>query len=420
MDTYIVIITLMGLAFLGAAWLPRLVDEAPLSFPILYVAAGVLLFVLPLGIYLPNPLESGVFTQHFTEAILIIALTGAGLKLARPVGWQRWSLTWRLLGIGMPLCMVATAFVGWWIVGLPPAAALLLGAVLAPTDPVLASDVQAGAPGEEEGGDVRFALTSEAGLNDGLAFPFVNLAIAVAAAEAASTAWLSNWQAWLLDWFLTDVLYKLAVGLVAGIGIGYLLALIFFRVASFYSARSTREAFVVLSITFLTYGITELLHGYGFLAVFIAAVVIRQNERSHSYHAELHDFSEGFERILMALMLILFGGLIGEGLLGNLTWAAAAGGLIVVFVLRPATGLLALAGSKSLRSERAVISFFGIRGIGSLFYLAYALNHHAFEEFGLLWSTVAYVVLLSIFVHGTSATLAMRHVDQRRVPAGSS
>lgn len=407
MDTYILILTLMGLAFLGAAWLPRLVDDAPLSFPILYVLAGMLLFTLPLNSILPNPLESGYFTERFTELIVIIALTGAGLKLSRPIGWKGWALTWRLLAIGMPLCIAAVALLGWWALGLAPASAVLLGAVLAPTDPVLASDVQVGAPHEEKEGEVRFALTSEAGLNDGLAFPFTNLAIAMAAAGTGTSAWL-------LDWFLVDVLYKLVVGTLTGLGIGYVLAYLFFRVAANHT-RSARDGFVVLAITFLAYGATEFLHGYDFLAVFIAALVMRQYERNHSYHEQLHDFSEAIERLLMTLMLILFGGLIAGGLLAGLTWQAALVGLAIVLVLRPLTGFLSLLRLDRPRRELFAVSFFGIRGIGSLYYLAYALNHEGFDNFGLLWSTVSFVILVSMITHGASATWVMRYVDKRKL-----
>jgi NhaP-type Na+/H+ or K+/H+ antiporter len=405
-DTYIVILTLMGLAFLGAAWLPRLVDDAPLSFPILYVLVGVLLFTLPLKSILPNPLESGYFTERFTELIVIVALTGAGLKLSRPVGWKGWALTWRLLAIGMPLCIAAVALLGWWALGLAPASAVLLGAVLAPTDPVLASDVQVGAPHEEKEGEVRFALTSEAGLNDGLAFPFTNLAIAMAAAGASS--------GWFLEWLQVDVLYKLGVGTVAGFAVGYGLAYLFFRVAASHT-RSARDGFVVLAITFLAYGLTELLHGYGFLAVFIAALVMRQFERNHRYHEELHDFSEGIERLLMTLMLILFGGLLAGGLLGSLTWQAAVVGVVIILVLRPLTGYLSLLRLDRPRRELYAVSFFGIRGIGSLYYLAYALNHEGFHSTGLLWSTVSFTILVSMIVHGASATWVMRYLDRRKL-----
>ena len=156
-----------------------------------------------------KPLESRVYTERITEFVLIISLMGAGLKLDRPVGWQRWAVTWRLLGISMPLTIAAIAALGWGLLGLGLASAILLGAALAPTDPVLASDIQVGPPNTEEEDEVRFALTSEAGLNDGLSFPFVNLAIAIAVYQGTAESWFQNW-------FLISVVWKLGAALVIG------------------------------------------------------------------------------------------------------------------------------------------------------------------------------------------------------------
>src|SRR5690606_16815149 len=137
---------------------------------------------------------------------------------------------------------------------------------------------------------------------------------------------------------------------------------------------------------------------------FIAALVMRQFERNHSYHEELHSFSEGFERLLMTLMLILFGGLVAGGLLNSLTWQAAVAGLAIIFVLRPVTAFLSLLLLDRPKRELYAVCFFGIRGIGSLYYLAYAMNHEGFGDFELLWSTVSFVVLVSMIAHGASAT----------------
>jgi len=175
---------LVGVGALLAALLPRLLANRPLSMPIVFLALGMAVFALAPALPSPDPIRYPDVAERLTEVGVIIALMGAGLKLDRKIGWKSWSSTWRLLALAMPLTIAATALLGWWWLGLAPAAALLLGSALAPTDPVLAADVQVGEPGGDEDGEdeVRFALTSEAGLNDALAFPFVYAAIHLAAA----------------------------------------------------------------------------------------------------------------------------------------------------------------------------------------------------------------------------------------------
>ena len=184
MDPYVVVLAGFGAVVLLTAWLPMVLKELPLSLPIVCVGLGVVIFSVPAvpGVA-PHPQEHLAITQRLTEFVVLIALMGAGLKLDRALAWVTCALTWRLLGIAMPLTIALLAVLGHALLGLGAAAAILLGASLAPTDPVLASDVQVGPPGEGLEDEVRFTLTSEAGLNDGLAFPFVNLAIALALAE---------------------------------------------------------------------------------------------------------------------------------------------------------------------------------------------------------------------------------------------
>lgn len=400
---------LTGIAALLAAVLPRLLEHRPLSMPIAFLGLGMLLFVLPTGLPGPDPLANPQLTTHLTEVGVIVALMGAGLKIDRPLGLHRWSSTWRLLAIAMPLCIAAVALLGWWWAGLVPAAALLLAGALAPTDPVLASDVQVGEPTDVEDSEdeVRFALTSEAGLNDGLAFPFVYAAIAIASVGLAP-------KAWLVHWLTVDVLYKLAVGVGGGLLIGWLLGKLFFRARS-DTLRLARhsEGFLALAATFLAYGLVEVAGGYGFLAVFLAARAIRSAERSHEFHQVLHDFSEQIERLLTVLLLLLFGGAVVGGLLAPLTWPAAAVGLTLVLVIRPLAGWLSLRGGPGRPAERWVISLFGIRGVGSFYYLAYATSHASFPQADLLWATVGLVVIVSVVVHGVAATPVMRVLDRR-------
>jgi NhaP-type Na+/H+ or K+/H+ antiporter len=406
-DTYDLALTLAGVAILGAAVVPRLLAERPLSFPVVYILAGMAAFALPFGLARPDPVNDGESVEHLTELVVLISLMGSGLRLDRPVGWKSWKVTWRLLAVAMPITIAGAAFLGWWMLGFLPATALLLGAVLAPTDPVLASDVQVGPPGEEEEDEVRFALTSEAGLNDGLAFPFTNAAIA-----ALGAATLGDWVG---GWFLEDVLLKLFVGVLVGFLVGRGLAWAAFRLpkASGRLAESA-EGFVAIAATLLAYGLGEIFHGYGFLSVFVAAVTLRDYERGHDYHQVLHEFAESTERLLMAGMLVLLGGAVVGGVLEPLTLRGAVFGLVLVLVLRPLSGAIALLGIRRPARERAAIAFFGIRGLGSAYYLAHALQEGDFGRADELWAVVTFVILVSAVLHGLTATPVMLRLEQRR------
>jgi NhaP-type Na+/H+ or K+/H+ antiporter len=287
---------------------------------------------------------------------------------------------------------------------LTPAAAVLLGAVLAPTDPVLASDVQVPAPaGDEDDDDVRFALTSEAGLNDGLAFPFTNLAILIALNGVAPSGWLG-------DFLLVEVLYKLSVGLLGGVVVGRILAWGIFARRS--PLPRTRDGMMALAATLIAYAVTEMVGGYGFLAVFVAAVVIRNQERKHSYLEVMHQFSDQIERLLSAVILVLFGGALASGILGYLDWPGVLVAVVIVLVVRPLAGVAGLARSPMPGRERAAIAFFGIRGVGSFYYLAYASNQVEFLQVEQVWAVTALVVLISVLVHGVTATPAMAYIDR--------
>jgi NhaP-type Na+/H+ or K+/H+ antiporter len=401
--------TLLGAGALAAAVLPRLVAGRPLSMPLVFLACGAALQLPPV-----DPVSGRVWVEHVTEICVIVSLMGAGLALNRPFGRRRWRATWRLLGITMPLTIAATALLAWALLGWPPAAALLLAAVLAPTDPVLASEVRVGAPtdSEHDEDEVRFALTSEAGLNDGLAFPVVMAAIALAGAAGAGLS-----GDWAGHWLLVDVLYRSAAGVLAGLAVGALLGWLFFRAGRQALRLSEhREGFVALGATFLSYGVTELVHGYGFLAVFVTACRIRAAERDHGYHTVLHDFVEQVERLLTAGLLFLLGVSVAQGALAELTWRGAAVGLLLLLVTRPLTGWAAQLGTTAGPRERLVTAFFGIRGIGSLFYLAHALGTEGFHvPAGELWSVVIFTVLASVVLHGVTASPAVSRLDRLRL-----
>ncbi|PSP54358.1 cation transporter [Halobacteriales archaeon QS_1_67_19] len=422
MAAYEAALLLVGIAIFGAVVLPRVLSDKPMSFPMIYVGVGFVLFSLPLGVEIPDPVEHVELAERLTEFVVIIALMGAGLKLDRPFDPGAWSTTWRLLGITMPLTILATALLGWGVLGALLPTAALLGAVIAPTDPVLASDVQATPPTEEldeevdpgeQEGEIRFALTSEAGLNDGLAFPFTHLAIATAAAAGSSLEWLG-------EWFLVHFLYEIAAGVVVGYLGGQVIARTIFDGRVTTQLGKVMEGAEALAATLIVYGATELVHGYGFIAVFVAALELRHFEWEHEYHTALHDYAVMIERIVMASVLLLFGGAIAGGLLAPLTLVDVAVGLTLIFVVRPLAGAIGLLGTDMPWSERLVTSSFGIRGIGSFYYLAFALNEAGFSEIELLvaadklWALVGFVALSSILVHGITANWVMDTVDRFR------
>ncbi|WP_432513329.1 cation:proton antiporter [Kineococcus sp. SYSU DK001] len=408
-----VLFSLAGFSALVAALLPRIVHSLPVSLPMAFLAGGVALGFVP-GLPTVDPVEHSTATQHVTEIVVIISLMGAGLALDRPIGWGAWRSTWRLIVVAMPLTIALVALGAHLLAGLPLVAALLLGAVLAPTDPVLASDVQVGEPSDEEGAEdeVRFALTSEAGLNDGAAFPVVHLAVALAAAGAA-VGWSD-----VGHWALEDVLLRGVVGVVGGLVIGKVLGALFFR-SPLPSLRlaDQAEGFTALAVTFLAYGLTELAHGYGFVAVFIAACTIRSAERAHGAHKVAHSFVEQIERMLTSWVLLLLGAALSDGLLAALTWQGALVGVLLIVVIRPLVGWVSLLGTPGGHRERLIIGVFGVRGIGSLFYLSYALAEEGTFPADPLWAVVGFTIALSVVVHGLTATPLVRRLDAARFRA---
>ena len=408
-DPYDLFLGALGIAVLAAAALPRLLAARPLSVPIVHLLLGGLAFWLIDDLPTPDPVAEDAIVERLSELVVIVSLMGAGLRLDRRIGWRSWGLTWRLLAVAMPLTIAATALLGWAALGLGAAGALLLGAVMAPTDPVLASDVQVQGPGEgdDEDDEVRTTLTSEAGLNDALAFPFTNLAIAVAAGGA-----------WFGGWVLEDVVVKLVVGILAGLVGGKVLQWFTFRSPPATSFARSADGVVAFGATLAVYAVAEVAHGYGFLSVFVAALVLRDAERDHEYHEVLHEFSDGLERLGAVVLLLLLGGAVVRGALEPLGWEGVLVALAVVLVVRPLAGWISLVGSAPSRHERAVIAAYGIRGMGSVYYLAHATAQADFAQADLLWAVTLTTIVLSIVLHGATASLALWQADVAREEGG--
>ena len=399
MNPTLLLLLLAGLGIYGAAVLERPLRRLRLSLPVVYVAVGWALFALPLGLPRFDPVGvegHAAVVEVLTKTIVVASLMAAGVAIDRPFSWAGWRQVGPLLAVTMLLTIGAVAALGWAGLGLAPPAALLLGAALSPTDPVLARSVEVGPPGENERDDVRFDLTVEAGLNDGLAFPFTHLAIAAAG--------MTGLGGWTLDWLAVDVVWRVA----AGIGVGVLVG----RAGAWYvyersdegrGGRPTNEGLVVIGTTLAAYGLAEAAAGYGFLAVFASAVAARQREAESEYHVAVHHFIDQVEQIVLVVMLLGFGGLLASGILSALTWPGALVGLAVVFVVRPLAGLAGLLRSGLPWPGRWAVAFLGVRGAGSVYYLAYAQAQADVEGLDVLWAVVAFTVLVSVVVHGAAA-----------------
>ena len=405
-NLYDPLLLLAAVVVLAAALVPRL-SSRYLTAPLLFMLAGAAVFTLPLDWPLPDLVEETWWPLRLTELGVIIALTSAGLKINKPFAWKSWQASWRLLAITMPLTIAAVAWLGWWALGLLPASALLLGAAIAPTDPVLAANVETTAPVEPDTSNTRVALTTEAGLNDGLAFPFINLALAVLLAGPDPSHWFAGW-------LIMDVLYKITVGIALGALSGWLLGKLLFGLPVTDNLARTMTGSIALSLTLLPYALAQLAASYGFVAVFVAACVFRQQESNHQYQQVLHDFSEEIEHVLRAVLMFLVGAYVMSGVLAGLSWLMVAVALATVFIVRPLTGLLALIGVSLPQEERLILAFYGIRGIGSFYYLAYAFSRADFPQAHILWQLLILIVVISVVVHGLTATYAMALLDRRR------
>lgn len=400
LNSYHIALAVVGVIVIVARWLPRLIsNREPAAAPLMIMFGAAAALLIPGLPSLPDPRQTPRVWELVSELTVIVALFGAGMRIDSLRPWRRWIPTFRMLGIAMPLTILAVALLGVGLAGLTVAAAILLGAVLAPTDPVLAADVQVGPPHEGMEHPVRFTLTTEAGLNDGLAFPFVYLGLIVAAEGL-------NPGIWAVDWFLRDIVYRVALGLAMGWMGGKALGLILFSVPRGAVLAETGSGVIALAGVLLCYGSTELIEGYGFIAVAVLGLTLRRIEEKHVFHRQLHDFSESIEHALTALLLIALGSVMPI-LFVDLTWTHLALAILLILVIRPLSGWIALSKTGLSSRDRAVVSVYGVRGIGSIYYLCYAGSHIEFVNEAQLWSLIALVILMSTVLHGFTVGWAM-------------
>lgn len=389
-----------------------------LTAAILYLLIGVLLGNSVLGIISLDPIVNPTVIRLLTEVAAIISLFTAGLKLRLPIFSPLWKTPFLLATLSMLITIALVTTFSILMLKLPFAAALLLGAILAPTDPVLASSVQVLGP--EDRNKLRFSLTAEAGLNDGTAFPFVMLGLGLLG--------LRNIGPWGVQWILVDLLWGIFGGLMIGTltasGIGKIVA--FLREK--HQETESFDDFLTIGLISLSYGTAVFLHAYGFLSVFAAGLALRRVERKESHHLQsesINDstisahmthavlkFNEQVERIGELGIVILCGAILSMHYFSiTYLWMIPA----LFLFIRPLSVFAVIRARE--HSHRILISWFGIRGIGPLYYLTYSIEkglpaHLAKPITGItLLSIVA-----SIFMHGLSAApLMLRHA--RRNPA---
>ncbi len=402
MDIYILNLLVVGLLLLfvtlGSGWIARL----PLSNALIYLIVGIVLG--PYGFDLIQFKPDADFLKRLTELVVIVSVFGCGLKVNLPLKVWAWNSTARLIGFLMPMTIFAIAAVGHWLLGFSWGAAVLLGGILAPTDPVLASEVQVEDVDEQD--ELRFGLTSEGGLNDALAFPFVYFGL----------YWLKDdWQNWFRQWVAVDLVWAIAAGAVMGIVVAKGVVRIDRHLQKFRQVEAEREDFVALSTILLTYSLTELVNGYGFLAVFVAGIVLQRGYYREKQMSQLV-FTEQIENLLEVVAILILGSLLAIEPIRQFGGKALLVAGLLLFVIRPGGTWLSTIGSRSPAAKRLLIGWFGIRGVGSLYYLFYALGE-GLQKTGKVGEQIAWItfltIVLSIILHGTSATPLMHWYEQK-------
>jgi NhaP-type Na+/H+ or K+/H+ antiporter len=410
---------LIGGLLLVMGLTPTVLKRAPITTAIIYLAVGLLVGPSALNLFHFNPLKESALLEALTEVAVLISLFSAGIKMPVPFKWTRWRTPILLATVSMTLTVVMVAAFAFYLLGLALGAGILLGAILAPTDPVLATDVQIRHPGDPD--KLRFTLTCEAGMNDGSAFPFVMLGLGLLGLhELGDFGW---------RWVLVDVVWATGAGIAIGAVGGMALAYFSSKLRRAPRPPELLDDFLGLGLIGVVYGVTVLLHAWGFLAVFAAAIALRQTEMKLAKATFVNAlevqpfaptpvlpddetqplptvskgsliFKEHLERLSELVLVMLVGGML---FLTSWSWEAVGLALFLFVVARPVSVFLGLLGTGTVWRIRAMTGWFGVRGIGSLYYLMYAIQHGLPEPLALKMIELTLIVItLSILVHGLS------------------
>ncbi|MDZ7594670.1 MAG: cation:proton antiporter [Thiobacillus sp.] len=424
---------LVGGLLLARGLTSPMLQRLPVTPAIVYLAVGLLVGPTVLNLFHFNPLKESALLEVLTEVVVLISLFSAGVKMPVPFSFARWRTPILLASVSMAVSVGLVAAFAYYLLGLPLGAGVLLGAILAPTDPVLATDVQTRHPGDRD--RLRFTLTCEAGMNDGSAFPFVMLGMGLLG--------LHELGEFGLRWALVDVLWATVAGVAIGVVSGAALAHLGRKLRGNPPRHKLMDDFLGLGLIGVVYGLSVLVDAWGFLAVFFAAVALRQTElklaRADLNHPnppptvpiELEAaiavpenepaptvsegsliFKEHLERLSELMLILLIGGTL---FLDSWSWRAVGLALFLFVVARPLSVLVGLLGTRTLWPTRGMVGWFGVRGIGSLYYLMFAIQHGLPEDLALdLIQLTLIAVALSILVHGTSVKPLMSQFSAYR------
>lgn len=411
---------LIGGLLIAMGLIPTILKRLPVTSAIIYLAVGVVVGPMVLNLFHFNPLQQSALLETLTEAAVLISLFSAGVKMPVPVSTTHWRAPILLATVSMAVTVGLIAALAYYALGLPLGAAILLGAIVAPTDPVLATDVQIRHPSDRE--TLRVTLTCEAGINDGTAFPFVMLGLGLLGVHEIGDHGLR--------WVMVDVLWATSAGIAIGALLGNGLGHLVWKLRCNQPELKHLDDFLGLGLIGLVYGLSVYVDAWGFLAVFAAAVALRQTElklsgetpdtpqRLHANEARPGNvsdrkpaqpvrtsegsliFGEHLERLAEVLLILLIGGML---FIDSWSWQAVGLALFLFVVARPISVMVGLLGTGTPWKVRGMVSWFGVRGIGSLYYIMFAIQHGLPEELALpLFQLTLIVVTLSILVHGTS------------------
>ncbi len=346
--------------------------------------------------------------EHVAEAAVVVTLYATGLQIDRELKLVAWRSVLVLLCVVMPLTIAAVTLLGVGLLGLSLGAALVLGAALAPTDPVLAGGVGVGPPGEgEEEPEARFSLTAEAAFNDGLAFPFLLAGLAIT--SEGGTGWIGSWA-------LLDLVYKVVVGVAVGALMGRMAAQLVLPLRRKGHIGNDLDGWLAVAVALAVYGAAQSLSSYGFLAAICAGLAFRRYEHDHENHEELHAGAQRIVQLLELGTIVLVMSMVTLSGLGVPGWQGWLVGALLVFVIRPAAALMVLRPRwLASREERGFVAFYGVRGLGSIYYVAVALGTGVLsvgEARTVLWTVLA-AVLVSVLVHGVTSNAAIRGLEHR-------